>query len=153
MDTSLDRYAGKMAIVILCASAIMIAAGAAFFRSSYAVGFGLGVAVAAGLNIAKVYMLKLTVARVVGMESTQASSFTSLMYLARFVLTGLVLVLVQLVLVNLFSLEMALFGAAVGLLSMPVASYAIRFFVAREDKSNAVSGDTVTEDGPAEDAE
>ena len=133
MDTSIAKYASKMIIVIVCASAIMMVAGFVFLRPYYAVDFALGVGVVCILNIVKVYMLKFTVERVVNMESSAASSFTGIMYLARFILTGLVLVAAH------FLPRVNLFGAAVGLLAMPIASYAINFFVKRDEKNRAAA--------------
>ena len=147
MDVSLDKYAGKMIIIILCVSALMMAGGAIFMRSFYSVGFALGVGVAAGLNIVKVILLKFTVKRVINMESAMASSFTGSMYMARFLLTGLVLVAAH------FLPVVDLFGAAIGMLSLPIASYAIKFFIKQDDKNRAAYGDTQIEDTPAEDAE
>ena len=133
MDTSIAKYASKMIIVIVCASAVMMAAGFIFLRPYYAVGFALGVGVVCILNIVKVYMLRFTVGRVVGMETSAASGFTGVMYLARFLLTGLVLVGAH------FLPRVDLFGAAIGLLAMPIASYAINFFVKRDEKNRAAA--------------
>ena len=134
---SLAKYANKMIIVIIIASLVIILAGAAIFRSFVAVEFGLGVMLAAILNIAKVLILKYAVERAAGMGS-RAMAFTSLMYMLRFVLTGAVLVLAH------FLSFVELLGVVFGLLTMPIASYCLKFFMV--DGDSAVNPDTTQDD-------
>ena len=122
MESTLSKYASKMIIVIICVSLLTIIGGAAYLRSMFAVDFGLGVVMACGLNIAKVLMLKHAVNRVTTMEHG-VSGYTGGMYLLRFLLTGAVLVAAH------FIPFVELLGAVFGLLAMPVASYALRFFI------------------------
>ena len=141
MGPTVDKYAGKMIVVVIIASAIIIIVGAVFLQPSYILGFSLGVALAALLNIAKILSLAFTVRRATNMEPSLASSFTSAMYLLRFLLTGAVLVLAH------FLPVVDLFGAAVGLLTMPVATYSINFFIRRDERNRAAIGNTEEEEG------
>ena len=143
MDQSLDRYAGKMIIVVIVASVLIAIVGAVFLQPYYVLGFILGVALSAGLNIFKIWCLKFTVKRATTMEGASASAFTSAMGLLRLVLTGLVLVAAH------FLPVVNLFGAAVGLLSMPIAAYSINFFVRRDERNRVVSGNTEDNDDEA----
>jgi len=122
MEADLSKYAKKMILVIICASLIMIIGGAAYLQSWLAVDFALGVVMACSLNVAKVLMLKYAVNRVTTMEHG-ASGYTGGMYLLRFMLTGAVLVAAH------FIPFVELLGAVFGLLAMPIASYALRFFI------------------------
>jgi len=113
----------------------MAVGGAVFLRSFLAVEFGLGILMACGLNIAKVLMLKYAVDKATTM-ATGVSGFTGGMYMLRFLLTGVVLV-------GAYFLSgdephMLFFGAAVGLLAMPIASYVLRFFIKDEDKGQKI---------------
>jgi len=133
MEATLTGYAKKMIIVIIATSFLIIIGIAIVFRNYFAVEFGLGVVMAGILNICKVLMLKHAVARASSMESG-VGGYTGLMYFARFLLTGLVLVAAH------FIPFVEFLGAVLGLLSMPVASYALKFFIKDKD------GDTITEE-------
>lgn len=122
MDFDLTRYANKMIMVIICASLVMILGGIVFLRSWLAVEFGLGVVLACGLNIVKVILLKYTVTKAASMQAG-GMGYTGGMYMVRFLLTGLVLVAAH------FIPFVELLGAVFGLLAMPIASYALRFFI------------------------
>ena len=126
MDSALEKYAGKMIFIILCVSALMIVGVVVFLRSSQAIGFALGIVMAAGLNIVKVILLKYTVNRVTNMESGAASGFTGVSYIIRFILTGLTLV------AGHFLPVVELLGVALGLLAMPIATYCLNFYIKRD---------------------
>ena len=126
MESILAGYAKKMILVIIITSIVMIIGGGAFLRWPYGLEFALGVVLACGLNIVKVLLLKHAVDRASAMESG-VSGYTGLMYMLRFTLTGLVLVATH------FIPFIELLGAALGLLAMPIASYALKFFI-KEDR-------------------
>jgi len=136
MASELTRYANKMILVIICASIVMILGGVVFLRAMYALEFALGVVMACGLNIAKVLMLKYAVTRATSMDSG-GMGFTSIMYLVRFVLTGLVLVAAH------FIPFVELLGTVFGLLAMPIASYVLKFFIKDDGTSPGPVDDTV----------
>ena len=121
MDYTVDSFVAKMIKAIACIAILMMAAGAVFFRSYHAIGFALGVGMSLILNIGKVVWLKHCVNRATNMEPGAAGAYISINYLMRFVLTGLVLVAAH------FLPVVDMFGAAVGLLSMPFANYAVHF--------------------------
>jgi len=129
MESTLSKYANKMIIVIICASFLIVVVGAVILRSMLALELGLGVVMACGLNIAKVLMLKHAVNRATTMEHG-ASAYTGGMYLLRFLLTGAVLVAAYFLSGD--DPRVVFFGAAIGLLGMPVASYTLRFFIKDE---------------------
>ena len=141
MGPTVDKYVSKMIFVVIVISAIIMIGGAVLLQSSYILGFSLGVALAALLNIAKILSLAFTVRRATNMEPQLASSFTSAMYLLRFLLTGVVLVLAH------FLPVVDLFGAALGLLSMPFATYSINFFIRRDERNRVPAGNTEEDEG------
>ncbi|MCL2362182.1 MAG: hypothetical protein FWC73_10265 [Defluviitaleaceae bacterium] len=131
MESTLSKYANKMIIVIVCASLLMVVGGAVFLRSFLAVEFGFGILLACGLNIVKVLLLKRAVDKATTMEHG-ISAYTGGMYMLRFLLTGVVLVAAYFLSGD--EPLMVFFGAALGLLAMPIASYALRFFIKDEGK-------------------
>ena len=131
MDYTVDSFVSKMIKAVICISILMMAGGAAFFRSSFAIGFGLGVGMSMALNIVKILWLKRCVNRAVGMETASAGAYISINYILRYVLTGLVLVAAH------FLPIVDMFGAAIGLLSMPFANYVVHFFNRRNKPDDA----------------
>jgi len=121
MDYTVDSFVSKMMKAVICISVLMIISGAAFFRSSLAVGFALGIGISMALNLVKILWLKRCVNRAVNMETAAAGAYISINYVLRYVLTGLVLVAAH------FLPVVDMFGAAIGLLSMPFANYAVHF--------------------------
>ena len=121
MDFTVDSYTSKMIKAITIISVLMMVIGAAFFRSSLAIGFVIGVAMSMGLNIVKALWLRHSVSRAVNMEQAAGTAYIAVMHVLRFVATGLVLVAAH------FLPFTDMFGAAVGLLSMPFANYAVNF--------------------------
>jgi len=104
----------------------MILGGVVFLRSFYALEFGFGVLLACGLNIAKVLLLKFAVDKATKMTAG-ITAYTGGMYMLRFLLTGVVLVVAYFLSGD--EPHIIFFGAAVGLIAMPIASYALRFFI------------------------
>jgi len=140
MESNLTGYANKMIIVIICVSMLLIIGGIIFLRSPLAVEFALGVAMACGLNIVKVKLLKHAVERATT-RGVGAAGYTMGMYLIRFVLTGLVLV------ASHYIPFVGMPGALIGLISMPIASYSLRFFIKDDgpipSTNEVIEGDTV----------
>ena len=136
MDYTVDSFVSKMVKAIFCIAVLMIAAGAAFFRSYYAVGFGLGVGMSLALNISKITWLKYCVNRAANMAPGAAGAYISIHYILRYILTGLVLAAAH------FLPVVSMFGAAIGLLSMPFGNYAVHFL----NRNNAPTEDIVSED-------
>jgi len=121
MDYTVDGYVSKMMKAMVCISVLMMAGGAAFFRSHFAIGFALGVAMSMALNLVKIEWLKRCVNRAAKMDTAKAGAFISANYIMRYVLTGLVLVAAH------FLPVVDMFGAAIGLLSLPFANYVVNF--------------------------
>jgi len=121
MEQSMEQYAVKTIFAIICVALLMIVGGVVFFRSFYSVAFALGVVMTSILNVGKVLWLKHTVKRASTMQSSLVGGYTGAFYLARFIATGLVLVLA------FYLPHVDLFGAAIGLLTLPIAGYAIGF--------------------------
>ncbi|MCL2405680.1 MAG: ATP synthase subunit I [Defluviitaleaceae bacterium] len=131
MDYTVDSFVRKMLIAVVIISILMMAGGAVFFRSSFAVGFALGIGISMVLNLVKIVWLKHCVTRATSMESAKGGAYVSIHYILRFILTGLVITATH------FLPVVDMFGAAIGLLSMPFANYVVHFFGRR----NVVNGD------------
>jgi len=141
MDYTVDSFVSKMMKAVICISALMMAGGVAVFRSSLAVGFALGIGMSMALNLVKIVWLKRCVTRAVNMETARAGAYISINYILRFVLTGVVLVAAH------FLPVVDMFGAALGLLSMPFANYAVHFLVRGKKSSEPdVSDETSIEE-------
>ena len=121
MDYTVDSFVNKMLKAIICIAFLMMVSGAVLFRSYYAIGFALGVGMSLALNVGKVLWLKYAVNRATVMEPGAAGAYISIHYVLRYILTGLVLVAAH------FLPVVSMFGAAIGLLSMPFANYAVHF--------------------------
>jgi len=141
MDYTVDSFVSKMMKAVVCISILMMAGGAAFFRSSFAIGFALGIAMSLALNLVKIQWLKYCVNRAVTMETAKAGAFISANYILRYALTGLVLAAAH------FLPVVDMFGTAVGLLAMPFSNYAVHFINRR---SKPVEEQTLGETETAE---
>jgi len=117
----------------------MMVGGAAFFRSSLAIGFALGIGMSMALNLVKIKWLKHCVNRAVNMEAARAAAYISVNYILRYALTGLVLVAAY------FLPIVDMFGAAIGLLSMPFANYVVHFIKRRGGTSETQISDDLIE--------
>ena len=138
MEQSIEHYAGKMALAIAGIAFLMMTGGAVFFRSFYAVGFAMGVVITSALNIGKVYWLKHTVKRAATLSPNAVGGYTGGFYLARFIVTGLVLV-------GSFYLPMVdMLGAAIGLLTLPIAGYAVGLSSKKYNGQNFQNEETST---------
>jgi len=142
MESTLSKYASKMTLVIACTSLFMIVGGFIFLQHPLTLEFGFGVLLACGLNIAKVLLLKHAVDKVSNMEHG-VSAYTGGMYMLRFLLTGAVLVVAYYLSGN--EPYVVFFGTALGLLTMPVSSYALKFFIKDDIKVSTtdINGDII----------
>jgi len=140
MEYTVDSFISKMIKAIVCIAVLMMAGGVAFFRSNYAIDFGLGVGMSLVLNVGKVVWLKHCVNRSTTMQPGAAGAYISIHYILRYILTGLVLAAAH------FLPMVSMFGAAVGLLSMPFANYVVHFF-----NRKSVQVDETFSDNPATD--
>ena len=148
MDYTVDSFVSKMIKAIACIAVLMMVGGVAFFRSYYAIGFALGVGASLALNIIKIIWLKHCVNRATAMEPGAAGAYIGVNYLLRFILTGLVLTATH------FLPVVNMFGAVVGLLSLPFANYAVHFFnrgKKPEAMQTSASDDSVNEDDSTND--
>lgn len=130
MDYTVDSFVRKMVRAVICISVLMMVGGVVAFRSSFAVAFALGVGMTMILNVVKIIWLRYCVTRAVSMASGSGTAFIGIHYILRFVLTGLVLVAAH------FIPFTDMFGAVVGLLSLPFANYVVHFFTRRGGPSD-----------------
>ena len=124
MEYTVDSFVGRMIKAIAIISAIMMVGGTLLFHltnTGNTIGFVLGVAMSMALNMVKVIWLRHSVKRAVSMEQNTGGSYIGFQYILRFVATGLVLT------ASHFLPVVDMFGAAIGLLSMPFANYAVNF--------------------------
>jgi len=143
MDYTVDSFVSKMMKAVIFISILMMVGGAAVLRSSYAVGFALGVGMTMVLNLVKIVWLKYCVTRAVSMETGAGGAFISIHYILRFVLTGLVIVAAH------FLPVVDMFGAAVGLLSLPFSNYAVHFFTGRRNPGGTQIPDDINKEEPS----
>ena len=125
-----------MVYVLGALSLAIIVGGAIFSPSSEVLPFILGVLLTMGVNLLRVKMLDHSVNTALGLEVGSAANYLQLQYLLRFVLTGAVLILAAL------SPYVNLWGAALGILTWPLATYALRFFIKTDSEGLAESNDT-----------
>ena len=142
----LSLAARKMILVIIASALLIIVCGAVYYffiwnmpADTGAGGttalqnvlyFTIGVCLSSVLNIFKVYLLERNVKRILNMDDAGAGkSYISIQYLARYVLTGAVLVAAALIpFINIW-------GAIIGVLTMQVAVIAIRFMKIDEEEA------------------
>ena len=116
-------------------SLAIIVLGAICSPAAEILPFALGVLLTLGVNLLRVKMLDHSVNTALGLEVSSAANYLQLQYLLRFVLTGAVLVLAAL------SPYVNLWGAALGILTWPAATYALSFFVKNKGTGAAGSED------------
>jgi len=124
MEYSLEAVAKKMIFVIVCASAVIALGGYIFYQSADAMPFAIGVMMAMGVNIIKVLWLKKTVNNAADMQVKSAKRHTQIQVFLRLVLTAGVFLAAGL----LHSTHVNLIGTALGIFSLPIASYSMHFF-------------------------
>lgn len=117
----LSATAKKMVLAICVSLALIIAAGAVYYRSPEALPFALGALLGGGLNVAKLVMLERCVDRAISMEKERAGNYIRIQHLIRLLLTGAVLI------IAVFVPFLSLWGCAAGVLTMQVAAFAAKF--------------------------
>ena len=125
MDYTVDSFVSKMMKAVVCISVLMMVGGVIIFRSSFAAQFALGIGMSMALNLVKIVWLRYCVTKAVSMETSGGGAFIGIHYMLRFALTGVVLVVAH------FLPFVDMFGAVVGLLSLPFANYATHFLTRR----------------------
>jgi len=129
MEYSMDVAANKMVYVIVGLSFLVILGGFLFFHSSSningAMPFAIGVLMACGLNIAKIFLIKNAVNASLQKGAVAARHSLQISYFGRLVLTITVLLVAGL----LHGTHVNLFGTAIGILTLPFATYSMRFFL------------------------
>jgi len=115
-------------IFVLCIlMAIIVVASAVYFRSFAFLPFAAGVLLVVALNIVKVIMLDRAVDKALTMtEGKDAGSYMRFQYFLRLILTGAVLIFAAI------SPYIELWGAVVGVFTMPVAAYSMKLLYAGE---------------------
>ncbi|MCL2508866.1 MAG: ATP synthase subunit I [Oscillospiraceae bacterium] len=118
----LSDIAKKMILVICVSLLVIVAAGAAYYRSLMLLPFALGAFSGATLNVLKVFMLDRAVKKIAGMEKERAGNYARVQHFLRFLLTGAVLVIAALVpFINIW-------GAAAGVLTYNIAALFMKRF-------------------------
>jgi len=152
--------------MIFAAAAIIIVIGAVYYRSLAVIPFIFGVLITSGLNILKLRMLERTVQKVVGMDDqTAGKNIVRFQYLLRYLMTGVVLVIIGLIHTytteppfysdrNWFGVWAALFpgaspaltsapfisiwGALAGLFTLQISVLLLRFMKLEKDGTNFI---------------
>ena len=133
---SMDLYAARMTKIICLVFVLISGGGLIYFRGPSSAVFSLGAAILCVSNIFKVYWLKNTVDRATALDASMGSNFVRGQGMLRMLFTLAVLVAAGF-LSQLEALGLPfLFGAILGLLSMPLAGYSMGFF-ARADYANS----------------
>ncbi|MCL2372214.1 MAG: hypothetical protein FWC78_02285 [Defluviitaleaceae bacterium] len=132
MEYTIDAVANKMLVMIIIAAVIIAAAGAVFHREmGAALAFAFGVAMSAGVNAFKVFLLKKAVNTAVGMGTSRAATnHLRVQYFLRYLATAVVLV------AAVFIPFVDFFGAVFGIFTLAIASYGLKFFI-KDDQAMA----------------
>jgi len=132
VEFTIDAMANKMILLIVCLSLLFMAGGVLFFHfstTSYineAVPFGVGVAMAMSLNVAKVIWLKKTINRTVDISTPKAAGrFYQFQYLLRLALTAIVLLIAAVAPDNIVNL----LGVIIGIFTFPITMRLMQFFI------------------------
>ena len=119
----LSEAAGKMLFSISVLSSASVIAGFLYYRSVAALPFAAGIVLMYGTNILRIVMLDRTAGAVALTEGMAYANRVKLQYLARQLLTALVLVIAAL------TPYVSLWGAAAGIVTWSVAAYSLRLFI------------------------
>ena len=113
---------------MICTTAmVIIAGGAAFYRSLEAVYFAFGVLLTSALNVLKVILLERTVKNIANMDEPETGkNYVRLQYLLRYFLTGLVLLIAGLVSVYVDPPFINIWGAVAGVFTLQIAVISVR---------------------------
>ena len=133
MEFTIDAVANKMILCIVGLSILVAIGGFVFFgltQASYeSIPFAVGVAMAMGLNILKVYWLKSSINRSVEIETPRSAG---LFFQGQYFLRLLLTVGVLLAAAHLPDNIVNLIGAIVGMLTFPIAMRLMQLFVPKD---------------------
>ena len=130
----LSLTAKRMVAIICILALVMIAVGAAVYRSFEIFPFALGVFLTSSLNVIKLLLLERAVQKAVYMdENKSAANYIRIQYFFRFVLTVLVLFVAA---VTDF---ISLLGAALGIFTLPLSGYAQAIFIKKDEKAQDIT--------------
>lgn len=134
MVMNLSLPSRKMILMIGISALVIIAGGAALYRSLEALYFAVGVTLTSSLNVLKVVMLERTVKKVVDMEEQDAGkNYIRLQYLFRYFLTGIVLLAAGLVSVYVKPPFINVWGAVAGIFTLQISVIIVRSMKLDED--------------------
>jgi len=153
MDYSMDAVANKVIMVIAGLSFLIAVGGYIFYMmradAAYAFPFAAGVAMAMGVNIAKVLLMKNAVNNAVKREAVAAKLYLQGQYFLRLTITGVVLFIAGWLHANMVTdagrpQYVNFMGAFFGIFTFPIAMYSMRFFLRDELKDAEIlpSSDT-----------
>ena len=140
MEYSIDAVAGKVIQVIVVLSILIAFGGAVYFRTTQeALPFAAGVAMAMGVNIAKVLLLKKANADSLKKDPASAKFHLQYTYFFRLVLTAAALGVAAFFHPNYVNL----FGVVFGIFTLHISFYSMRYFFrhALEDEIMTASAD------------
>ena len=126
----LSDLSKRMIKVVCILTALTLAAGAAFYRYFSYLPFAFGALLGAALNILKIIMLNRTVIRLSSVTVERARNYALVQHLARFALTGAVLLL------SAMLPFLDIWGAATGIFIFQIAAYSMKRGIDREEGAN-----------------
>ena len=121
MKVSFSKDAKRMLALIAGQALVIILISAIYFRSLEFLPFAYGVLISCALNYFRIYMIERTVQKTVTMQSGGVA-FGWGQYMIRFLMTGVVLILVAM------SPYISLWGAIAGIFTFQLSAYMLRFF-------------------------
>ena len=126
------RDARRMIMVIAILGLVMMAGGVLLYRGTEWLVFALGVFMTAGTHAFKLIWLKRTITKATNLDAQQAVNAVRAQYLLRFLLTIVVLAVAGLLSqIEAIGIPIIL-GAALGLMTLPVAGYSMHFFIKKD---------------------
>ena len=143
-----------MILVIVLSSLVIMAGGAAFFRSISALYFSIGVALMSAVNIAKIFLIKRSIVLTLQHESSSDGKNTArLQYLLRLALTGVIFFVVAFI-ANQTGDFAAIWGGLIGALTLQIGAMSLKFMKldepAQEPTENRAEDSAEKEGGKSE---
>ena len=132
------RDARRMIMVIGILTAVLMLVGLVLYGIDMQwLIFCLGVIMTAGTHTVKLLWLKATVNKVAGLDAKKAANAVQAQYLLRFFLMIAVLAVAG-VLSQIEAIGVPIIlGAALGLMTLPIAGYSMHFFIKRDARLEA----------------
>ena len=116
-----------MIVVMVISAAVMMAGGAAFFRSISALYFATGVALMCAVNIAKIFLIRRAIRLTLEHENSKdGKNVARLQYLLRFAFTGVVFLVVILITRQTGDFA-AILGGLIGVLTLLIGTMSLKF--------------------------